>query len=114
MNGTINVFIPRTADGELMTGAVPKHRLTYPRSVDVRQFIDPLADRNLPNALPTPKAKPFNPSIAPKGWRLRPVQPVAVVAPARGLTCPRCSRSDFRTANGLTWHVERCAVGVAA
>lgn len=117
MNGTINVFIPRTADGELMTGPVPKHRLPKVRSVDVRTFFDPLADRNLPNAIPAPKPKPFNPNIAPKGWSLRPVEPAPVAvepvaAPARPAagkpTCPRCGKA-FRLASGLAWHVANMA-----
>ena len=121
--GTVNVYIQIRADnGERSTGIVPKgsrKRATFTRSVDVRNFFDPLADRNLPNAIRTaPKAKPFDPRVAPKGWRLRPVEPVAepVVTPATvirakpaGLTCPRCLRSDFRTSNGLAWHVDHCA-----
>jgi hypothetical protein len=119
-NGRIDIFIPRDANGDLLTGPVPKHRLTYPRSIDVRTFFDPLADRNLPNALPSPKPKaaPIA-TVAPRGWRLRPVEVPTVPSwegqaaerPAKpaGLTCARCLRSDFRTSNGLAWHVDRCA-----
>jgi hypothetical protein len=119
MNGTINVYIPRTADGELMTGPVPKGQRAVLRRTphtDTRTFFDPLADRNLPGAIPAPKPKPFNPHIAPKGWRLAPVEPVSVtpapVSEARtdGAKCPRCGRTGFRKSGaGLTWHVTRCA-----
>lgn len=73
MSGRIDLFIPRTADGELMTGEVPKgmrKRATFTKSIDVRTFFDPLADHNLPGAIPAPKARPFNPHVAPRGWRL--------------------------------------------
>jgi hypothetical protein len=122
--GTVNVYIPLRADnGERSTGIVPKgsrKRATFTRSVDVRTFFDPLADRNLANALPSPKPKaaPIA-TVAPRGWRLRPVevgtapsrQGQAAERPAKpaGLTCPRCLRSDFRTSNGLAWHVDHCA-----
>jgi hypothetical protein len=69
----IAVFIPRTADGERMTG--PASRGTpMARRVDSRTYRDPLATRNLSNCLPEPKRarKATTPeSFAPKGWRLR-------------------------------------------
>jgi hypothetical protein len=101
MTGTLNVYIPRRADGELMTGPVSKRR-PYPKSVDVRTFFDPLADRNLPNALPTPKPKPFNPLVAPRGWRLRPVERASL--PEVAVPAEHCGRR-FRTPSGLAWHM---------
>jgi hypothetical protein len=135
MNGTINVFIPRTADGERMTGPVPKHRIAYPRSIDVRTYFDPLADRNLPNSIPVaPKAKPV-PKYAPKGWSLRPLDtPVSrapadlqvvvpevksiptvevPTVPASQLASMHCGKR-FRTPSGFAWHLRNVHAGMAA
>lgn len=125
MTGTVNVFIPIRADGERMTGEVPKgmrKRATFTRSVDVRTFLDPLATRNLSNAIPAPKPKPFNPKVAPKGWSLRPV--VAVVEPVveptsvptvevRPEHAEHCGKT-FRTPNGYAWHLTNMHPAVAA
>lgn len=102
MTGRIDIFIPRTADGDLMTGPVPKHRLPKVRSIDVRTFFDPLADRNLPNAIPAPKAKPM-PRFAPKCWRLAPEVEVAAIPQAQ-VPAAHCGRR-FRTPSGFAWHM---------
>lgn len=77
MTGTVNIYIPRSADGSPMTGPVPKGqraRATKTRGTDVRTYFDPLAGRNLSNAIAKPpKPKPYNPRIAPSGWSLRPL-----------------------------------------
>jgi hypothetical protein len=120
MNGTVNVYIPRTADGELMTGPVSRHRLPRVKSVDVRTFYDPLADRNLSNAMPLPARRtPVPPTtFAPRGWRLRPVVPVVVALIPEievdpecvQFACRKCGKRGFRKPSGLAWHVERCVM----
>jgi hypothetical protein len=128
----INFYMPRGADGELLTGHVSKRR-AYPKSVDVRTFFDPLADRNASNAIPLPmRRKPVPPmTVASRGWRITPVLPdtsesaqpepiipTVEVAPADvRFRCPRCGRRNFRTSAGLGWHVAKaldCATRIAA
>lgn len=55
MTGVVNIYIPLRANGERMTGEVPKGmrvRASFTRSVDVRPFFDPEAARNLAGATP--------------------------------------------------------------
>ena len=141
MTGIVNVFIPLTADGERLTGPVPKHRLPYPRSIETRAFSDPDAVRNLSCAIPmTDPGHPLNPkrnrpatsNYAPRGWSLRSttatlgtrldpdMAPAGLgrTAPAiPSSICPRCGRGFRKAGTGLAWHVANrldCARGVAA
>ena len=123
--GTVNIYIPlRHDNGERMTGIVPKGmrtRAAFTRSVEVRPFFDPLATRNLPNAIPmTDPGHPMHPrsvakrapltSVAPAGWRLRPVE-LTSVSPE--LASPEHCGKRFRTPSGFAWHLQNVHAGAA-
>jgi hypothetical protein len=137
MTGTVNVFIPRTASGDLLTGEVSRTRPRV-RSIEVRTYLDPMADRNLSNALPLPARKARSVTAAPRGWRLAPKESTSELRPvpndppvertlpassepsrpvppvAQGATCPSCGRTGFRrSGKGLAWHVQYCHGRVA-
>jgi len=128
MTGTLNIYIPRRADGERMTGVMPegqRARATFTRSVETRSFFDPEADRNSSNAIPvTDPRHPLHPRhvakrgplpmIAPAGWSLRPVAPVAP-EPVREVEVPaeHCGKR-FRTPAGLAWHLTNIHAGAFA
>lgn len=79
---TINLYIPLVGiDRERMVGKVPngqRKRAAFTKSVDVRTYVDPLASRNLANAIPlTDRTHPVNRkhaplgNAAPRGWRMQ-------------------------------------------
>ena len=102
MTGRIDVYVARTADGERMTGWCGK-RVPSCKSVDVRTFFDPEADRNLSNAVPAPTAKQFDPRVAPRAWTLRSALPDVPEQP-REAPGEHCGKR-FRTATGIEWHM---------
>lgn len=72
MNGYVNVYI-HTRDGEPVRGDTPNASKPYPKpNRKVATIFDPLAARNLPNAVQPAKSLPMTApeAFAPAGWRI--------------------------------------------
>ena len=80
-----------------------------PKRVDSRTYRDPLAHRNLANALDLPtRRKPADAAIAPRGWWLRtvadPIAPEPERKPAMNDTYRVCtSAADCVRRDGHNW-----------
>ena len=93
---SVNVFIPLDAQGERLRGPAAKGT-PMPKRVESRTVFDPLASRNLSNCLPAARrsGKAIPQSFAPKGWRLRTVDPQPIAPPKEG-SMPDSTRANYR------------------